>query len=310
MAKAEDTLRRALEHTLGELGIPNICCSLVRGDFEELRKAHDSVHEFMLLAPLCLPSGGDASWYQKSAFLVYHYEAFHLAHRSYLEALAGYYNAAYILLRGFLELVLRGAFWECLAHRKYRERAERVEKVKFLREWIRDLAAQSPGLEEELERISAMIYGVIRPLHDHEEFRRKFVPGFREVAEQLAGWGILDPVPSEEVYGLYGELSRDVHAVPDATDIGRRILKRKDLLEISVIPEELNEFSRTLCRAVDVTIVVELNVMRDWIGQDEGVRARLAERLPVVRDLGLKHSLRWLEAVVSGSRGSTPSETS
>jgi len=73
----------------------------------------------MLLAPTCLPSTTEVRWLQKSAFLTYHREAFYQAHRSFLEALAGYYNAGYALLRNTQELMIKGAFWECLAHEDF-----------------------------------------------------------------------------------------------------------------------------------------------------------------------------------------------
>ena len=50
------------------------------------------------------------------------------AHRAFWEALAGYYNVANIILRSVLELVIYGAFWECLAHKRFRENAEVIRK--------------------------------------------------------------------------------------------------------------------------------------------------------------------------------------
>lgn len=110
-------IKGALNHTLKELEILNTIKSLEKGKYEKLQEAHDSIHEFIYLAPVCCSK--QANWHSKSAFLTYHWEAFHLAHRSFLEALTGYYNAAYILLRGTLELLLKGAFWECLVIKSF-----------------------------------------------------------------------------------------------------------------------------------------------------------------------------------------------
>jgi hypothetical protein len=119
-------LEEAFNHILKEIGILNIIKSLRKGKFKKLQEAHDSIHEFIYLAPICCPK--QANWHSKSAFLTYHWEAFHLAHRAFLEALSGYYNTAYILLRGTLELLLKGAFWECLAHKKFRDKADVIKK--------------------------------------------------------------------------------------------------------------------------------------------------------------------------------------
>jgi hypothetical protein len=114
-------LKTALSHTRKEIGMANMRSSL-KSDYETIRKTHDSIHEFIYLAPLCLPGQPGITWHSKSAFLTYQWEAFYQAHRSFLEALSGYYNAAYALLRSTLELIVKGAFWECLAHEHFREK--------------------------------------------------------------------------------------------------------------------------------------------------------------------------------------------
>ena len=94
--------KEVFSHCLNELNIPNIAVSIQACDFEKIRKAHDSIHEFTLIPTGLINSNED--FQAKSAFLIYHSEAFDQAHRSLLEALAGYYNAAYTLLRNTLEL--------------------------------------------------------------------------------------------------------------------------------------------------------------------------------------------------------------
>jgi hypothetical protein len=106
----EELVQSAYRHTLGELGLENIKPSL-KLEFESLQKAHDAIHEFMLLAPLLFPSQADEEFHRKSAFLLpYQETAFDHAHRSLIESLCGYYNVAFVLLRTTLELVIKGAF--------------------------------------------------------------------------------------------------------------------------------------------------------------------------------------------------------
>ena len=235
----KDMLSKALSHILKEIEIPNIVAS-VEINFREIQKAHDSIHEFFYLAPLCLPK--NKSWHEKSAFLTYQYVTLDMAHRSLLEALAGYYNVAYILLRSTLELLIRGAFWECLAHEEFREKLEKSETKKgkkTLKGWINELIKQRPDIEDELEGTSAAIFDKTAIIFEDSKFEKEFIylPSFREIVEQIADWNIFDPIqdPVELVYNkIYGELSNSVHVIPDKTDIGRRILSQKELFETEV----------------------------------------------------------------------------
>ena len=155
---SNNSIKKALSHTFEEIEIPNIVISIEKCDYEKLRKSHDSIHELMYLAPFCVPSKVKVSWQSKSAFLTYHWDAFHSAHRSFIEALEGYYNVGYVLLRTTLELLIKGAFWECLAHKKFRDNANILckprKKKKTLVEWINDLIERESSVENDLEEIS------------------------------------------------------------------------------------------------------------------------------------------------------------
>jgi len=290
--------RGVFSHYLKELNIPNIAISLQRCDFEKMRKAHDSIHEFMLIPTGLINSNED--FQAKSAFLIYHSEAFDQAHRSLLEALLGYYNAAYTLLRNALELILKGAFWECMAHKKYRDRAEIIRKTrakignskKTLIDWLSDIIRQKPPIEEELEKTSAGIYDKISPLFEDETLR-KVVPNVISIVEQLADWEIFDPIqeiinPVEYVYDFYRELSADVHVAPDKTNIGKRLLAEKELFETEVIPDELNRYAEDLHRVMDIRIVVELNILEDIL--NEKSKKWLNERLDAITELELSYA--------------------
>ena len=295
---------RAMFHTFTELELLNICTSL-KADYEMIQKSHDAIHEFIYLAPVCLPNQSGVSWHSKSAFLTYLWEAFHQAHRSFLEALSGYYNAAYILLRSTLELLLKGAFWECLAHQGFRDRATRLDKGKgkrkSVKDWVDALIAQEPSTKKNLEETSAAIFDKTAILFDDRRFQRHFVqiPPFPVIIEQLIEWQIVDiPGPFEVLYGvLYRNLSRDVHVIPDATDVGRRLISERDFMEIEVMPEELTKYMKNLHEVIDIGIVVELNILREWI--ELGGKAELRKRLDILQDLDLKYSVGKLKSLIA-----------
>lgn len=291
-------IKKAIDHILGEVGLERIEESIKKGPFEDLQKAHDSVHEFVYLASLCFPSGGKISWHSKSAFLTFHLEAFDLAHRSFLEALAGYYNAAYSLLRNTLELLLKGVFWECLAHKKFRDKSEVIKKCtvkigndkKTLLNWFEDIFKLDPSIEKTFEKTSASIFDKISPIPEDPQLKRLFPP-LKKVIEQLSEWSILAPVPPDTVYSVYSDLSADVHVIPDKTDIGRRILKEKDFFEITIIPEELSKLSSLLHKVMDIGIVIELNILSDWIQQNGFIKDKIKERLILIeKDLQLSYA--------------------
>jgi len=305
---AEDLLSKALSHIFEEVGFTKMRISL-ENNFKEIQKAHDSIHEFIYLAPLCLPSTAKVSWHQKSAFLTYHFQAFDQAHRSFLELLAGYYNTSYILLRTVLELLLKGAFWECLAHKKFRDSADVIKKKasvkigyfpKTILDWLNDVITQKPSIKKELEEVSAAIFDKVSPIFEDSTLR-KLIPQTKVIIEQLADWEILDSIsePLEKVYSLYSDLSSEVHVIPDKTDIGRRLLSERDLFESDFMPEELKEFTTIFHKVMDIGIVIELNVLSDWISQNGKTKAKLKKRLATIKDLELKFSSEKLETLVA-----------
>lgn len=79
--------------------------------------------------------------------------------------------------------------------------------------------------------------------------------------------------------------------VPDKTDIGRRLLKEKELFETTIIPEELNKFCGVLHKVMDIGVVIELSILSDWIEQNKDVKDRLRKRLPIIeKDLQLSYA--------------------
>jgi len=299
-----EVLNKAIYHTLKELNISNIISSIQIADFKLLKIAHDSIHEFMYIAPLSCPP--TQSWLSKSAFLTYHFMVLYQAHRSLLEALAGYYNAANILLRSVLELMLKGALWECLAHKRFRDNANIIEKKaksnvygskRSIVDWLNDVIRQNPRIERDLEETSGAIFDKIFPLFDDRELR-KLIPRPKIIIEQLHEWGLLDPYNENEIYDIYQQLSQEVHVIPDRIDIGRRLLSGRNLFEVEIIPNELERFLKLLHKIMDIGIVLELNVLSDWIIQNDEVKEKLRERVPVFRELELRKGLNKLLKLV------------
>lgn len=303
----EDWKVNVLSHIFDELEITNILIS-INANFEKIQKPHDSIHEFLFLASLCLPH--DKNWHQKSAFLgYYHWGTFYSAHRSFLEALAGHYNVAYSLLRNTLELVIRGALWECLAHKKFRDNADilsKPKKNKTLIAWLNDLIEHDTSIEDQLEKTSGAIFDKTAIIFEDSKFQKEFIylPKFREIIEQLVIWNIFDPIhnPLELIYDkIYGELSKEVHVIPDKTDIGRRLLSGKDLFKVEVMPNELNAYLETLHKLVDINTVIELNILSDWIIQNRESQNKLIERLDILKNLELNFAYKKLYSLVENA---------
>jgi len=289
-----DQIESAFKHTLDESGFHHVEPSL-RAEFDILRKAHDAIHEFMFVAPLCFPTDdvNEVSWKNKSAFLIYHWEVFHHAHRSLIEALCTYYNVAFILLRTSLEVLLKGAFWECLSHKEFRDASPVLDassQGKEIKNWLRRIFEVYPNLERELDQTSAGIFDKVGQRIEDPTFR----PSVKILVWQLDQWGIFSPIPNAASAiheRLYSGLSADVHVVPDRTDIGRRIAsERLDLFEQHIVPALLREYSITLHEIMDVAIVIELNILQNLVERFESARLKLSERLTVMEQLRLKYT--------------------
>jgi len=301
-----EIFKKAFNHTLTDLEIYNITESIRKGHFETISKAHDSIHEFIYLAPLSVPKNKNLD--EKSAFLkVYLFEIFYTAHNSFLMALMGFYNNSYILLRTTVELLIKGAFWECLAHKKFRDKSKILEenKVKIgklkktILDWLNEIIQQKPSIEKEIEKTSAAIFDKIFPIPEDPHLK-KLVPLPKTCIYQLNEWGIFNPIPNakDRIYNFYSELSADIHIVPDKTDVGRRLRSQKDLYQVKVILDELNRYVKQLQKTIDILIVVELNILHNWIIQDKKIQNNLKERLKFLENLYLPFAYKKLSSLV------------
>ncbi len=300
-----ELIESACRHVMSEFGLENVEPSF-RMESSALQRAHDAIHEFALLAALLAPSATGAhpswKWQSKSAFFLYHLEVFNHAHRSLAEALCAYYNAAFALLRVTGELLVKGAFWECLSHKSYRENSSMLDNSKSkLKEWLERELERSPRLEEQLEQTSATIYDIIAPRTES----RGFLPSMRTMVRQLDDWDIFDSVPDaeEKVYrDVYNKLSADVHVIADRTDIGRRLTSEvSDIFRQEVLPKVLHEYAATLHTLMDLAVVIELNVMKSLVDEYEESRVKLIGRLETLTSLHLKHSVRRARQLVTST---------
>lgn len=300
-------IKNALSHLIEESLFDNIEQSF-QEMFPQIANVHNAIHQFMLTAPEMFPTPSKTEeediWHTKTAFLTYHWEIFHLAHRSLLEALCAYYNAAFILLRSTLELIIKSAFYECLAHKKFRNASTVLDsnkKGKNLKFFLQSVIRAAPTIAEDLEKTSAGIYDKITPIIDDPKFR----PSIATMIHQLSEWGILEGIadPYENIYKkLYRKLSADVHVVPDRTDIGTILLQKpEDLFESHmVMKDQLVEYLADLAKVTDIGIVVTLNVLKENLVVYKELREMLHQTLkdPEYRQLGLKYSPKRIESLL------------
>lgn len=233
-----------------------------------------------------------------SAFYLYHAEAVFASRRALREALCSYYGAAGALLRGAYEAILRGAFWDCLAHQRYRDHAEVVGKQKRTIEgiprnilnWLSDVFQAAPQIQAQLEKQSGAIFDCISPLFEKRVLRR-VLPPLRTMVEQLSAWKMFEPITDSvsEVYDrVYSSLCLDTHLIPDKTMMGRLMVAGKDPSTIfEPSQEEFDRFLTLFCCVAEIGALVMLNLVEDDAHADEDLRARVASILPTAEDAGL-----------------------
>lgn len=297
-------LDKAFSYSVKELSLDTVKNSL-REFYSDAVRSHDAIHEFLLLAPAMYPRrvARSPSWHAKSAFLTYHWDTFDLAHSSYYETLMGNYSAGFILLRATLELLIRGAFFECLAHRKFRERSlilDEDRRGKKLKHFLNDLFTRRPTIEQEFETASVSIYDrTSRLLGDP-----RFIPSNKTMLSQLAKWGIFKGIqaPVTTVSNIYRKLSGDVHAHPNRTGTGRILIYQpRDLFESKkVLRRVLSEYLRDLKKVADIGIVITMNLLQENLERfpqtRDQIRTQFHQRFT---DLGLTHSSARLTTLLA-----------
>ena len=281
---------------------------LIKYSFNILYKrttgSHDAIHLLLSTAPSMFPEKpkrGMKSWQRYSAFISYHWDTFDLAHNSYYEALRANYSAGFILLRSTLELLIRGAFFECLAHEQFRDKSIVLDDDgagSRLKRFLSQVFARKSEVEHEFEQYSIAIYDKIARIIDDHRFR----PSNSTMLEQLAEWGVFCGIryPEAVVSRAYGKLSRDVHAHPDRTDIGRILTysSRQLFGPKRVSRRFLSEYSDDLKEVIDIGIVTTCNLLQDNLIQYPETRERLSQIASEAKALGLVYTPRRIAQLV------------
>jgi hypothetical protein len=257
-----------------------------------------------------LLSSSPELFHRHSALGIYHTDATFFSRRALREALCSYYGAAGSLLRNACEAILRGAFWECLAHQRYRDRAEVVGEQKRKRkiegtlrnvlDWMNDVFQVSPRLERPLEKESGGIFDRISPLFENKVLHR-VVPSLRTMVEQLGAWKMFEPMtePLSEIYeDLYWSLCNDTHVIPDMTMMGRLIAAGKDPSRVfEPSPEEFGRFLEFLSRVAEIGALAVLNVLGDDARNDETLRAKIESMIPVAEEIRMPRVVRRIQVL-------------
>lgn len=290
----------AIPHILREMSLGNIEKSL-RMMYQKARRSHNAIHQLMLVGPNLFPRQSPHvktfEWHRNSAFITYHWETFHLAHASFQQALCGCYNAAFILLRASLELLVRGAFFDCLAHKRFRDNScvlDREQRSTLVKESLLNVIRLDPAIENDLERASIAIYDKLEHVMDDPKFR---IP-VKTMIEQLSKWNIFQGISntSNGVWSLYSMLSKDVHVIPDRTDIGKVLIYApRDLFKTPrLMRRTLSQYLDALTETMDIGIALTINLLRDNVERYEEARQYLRRltRDPEFRRLLLRQAPR------------------
>jgi hypothetical protein len=134
-------------------------------------------------------------------------------------------------------------------------------------------------LVDEYEKTSAGILDILGPITN----MLRLLPATRSLVLQLDKWRMFRPIddPVSYVYDrIYRKLSDYVHALPDMTDIGTRLLLSPEALfhENKLFPDKLREHLDLLHEIVDVGFVVMINVLIDGFEDSEEIKASIRER--------------------------------
>jgi hypothetical protein len=282
MTSRHVNIGRAYSRCVKELRLDLLRRSL-KSAYSDAIRTHDAIHLLLLVAPNMFPrkeAAGMKTWQHTSTFLTYHWDIFDMAHCSLYEALRGNYSASFILLRATVELLVRGAFFECLAHQRYRDTSHVLDEDtngRRLKGYLSDRLLRQPALKGKLEEISATLLDIISDPIDDPKLR----PSLAVMLRQLNEWKILDGLsfPDLAMSHVYQRLSKDVHAHPDRTDMGRVLTysSQSPFGPKKVMRHVLMEYLSDLRQVLDASIVVTLNVLRDNLDKYHEIKQQVLE---------------------------------
>jgi hypothetical protein len=234
------------------------------------------------------------------AFLLYHWDAGQMAGISLGNALCGQYNAGFTLLRSFLELILNGAFFQCLAQKVLRENTsthlEPNDSLRLLVTHLSTVIRESDINDSEIAKNSMAIFGILRG--DWMQYAFSLKTG--SVIQQLTDWGIFNHLgdnPNDLVRGLYFRLSKNVHEIVEYTDAGRAIEEGKELFEwpTPVLSKSLISFLEDFHLAMEIGVIPILNILASKIPRRNLLdKARQLENEETLKKAHLKYASQLL----------------
>jgi hypothetical protein len=254
-----------------------------------------------------MPSGGvDYKAFQSAtAFLMYQWDASHAAGLSLYNVLIASYNEAYILLRSFLELLLNGALFQCLAKKRFRETPspslKPTDSLSILFEELSNSIERGDIDALELESNSAAVFDHIK----RDWLLSAFGLQMRETIKQVADWGMLDGIandPVKTVSDLYGSLSLDVHAGVQQTNLGRAVGEGAKIFECPapILSGSLFEFLEDFNSVMETAVITELNLLSGLVERDRLVETckRLLQN-DEFQLANLKQATRVIEGLIA-----------
>lgn len=196
---------------------------------------------------------------------------------AFKNALSAYYSAAFSMLRNFLEAIIVGATCEYLAHDHYRSNYKGINS-----NLINKIESLSTEEKNDIEGKSFMILLVVwKFLASEKKFNMK------DLVIALNNWGAIYPITKiDEIYNLYSELSGFIHQNPIHLDTTQRAIASdsESMYEVIPIQENLSDFCDMSCKILDAAIVIELNIMKEFVTGTLADKIILEDQLRILND--------------------------
>jgi len=260
--------------------MPSRISDSIREDPEKTIQTLFSIQESALIARDLFQKPIDGNLLDRYwAYLLFLEEAHFLARKSNLDALSAHYSAAFISLRSVLELIIKGAYYQCLCNPLLRNSLssfrQNTKKEKF-NNFVKEL--NNTIVSENLQKNSAGLY---------DEFTKGGIngidlPSFHSMLKDLEKIEMLKGIENS-IHTIYNELYRPlsdfVHVHPNKTDTGITLLAGLDIFEDKkIIKTALLGYMATLHKVMDVSIVLTLNILKELL-QNEKVKEKVRNHL-------------------------------
>jgi hypothetical protein len=242
----------------------------------------DNLEYLMKLVPsrlLINRSDYEERYNRNSAFLFLHWEAIDTMKVSQIAAFSFRYSVGFSLLRNALETLIRGAFYNSIASKRFRNECVTLDAVVKLRkkgskqktsfrEVLQREADTGAVNPEEWESYSAGIFGFVTTIQaDSDKWR--ILPYVFEMLDELDKCGLLHPFGKKIFHDIYMELGLSTHIAPDYTDLGRRLgSDSKIFAKPEFISSEFKEYVVELALVMEFAMCLTFNVLRQNFAHD------------------------------------------